>query len=84
MSTCTLPKHGTIFQSVDQVKRCNGLKLLNENGDIYFFWQNFGAQFIPIKFGKLEKNSLREKKIAKSVHKAHYSRMQIMTLKGTT
>ena len=55
MSTCTLLKHSTVFQSVEQVKRCNGLKLLNVLGDLYFFLHNFGVKFIPIKFGKLEK-----------------------------
>ena len=44
-----------------------------------------GEQIIPFKLGKLRKNSSKGKKDkAKSVHETHYSRMQIMTFKGTT
>ena len=79
MSTNAFGEHGIVFQSMDQVKRYDSLSLLNEHNDLYFY-----LQFIPFKLGKLKKISKGEKHNAKSVHEARYSRMQIMTLTGTT
>ena len=46
------------------------------------FLHNFGVQFIPFKLGKLKKDYWKGKKNrTKSVHKACFLRVQIMTLK---
>ena len=84
MSTNAFGEHGIVFQSMDQVKRYDSLSLLNEHSDPYFYLHNLSVQFIPFKLGKLKNFSKGEKHNAKSVHEARYSRMQIMTLTGTT
>ena len=62
---------------MDQVKRCDSLKHSNEHGDVYFYFTIYRLLIWEI---ILKNYSKGKKDKAKSVH----SRMQIMTLKGTT
>ena len=39
-------KKWIVFQLMDQLKRCNGLMLLNQH-DLYFLSHDFDVQFIP-------------------------------------
>ena len=75
-----------VFKSMDQVKRYSALYLLNKHNNLQLLFLNFCLQIIHYtcmlkKFKK--KIHLRGKKgIAKSVHKALYSRMKIKILKA--
>lgn len=58
---------------------------MDKHSDLYCLWHNFGGKFIPFKLEKIFKklfDGIKDKD--KSVHEAHYLRMQIMTLKETT
>ena len=64
-----------LFRStIIEIDRYDGGVLLNELGDLYFLFHNFGVQIIPFKnfFFFLSKG---KKYIAKNVHKAPYSGM---------
>lgn len=50
----------------------------NEHGGLYFLLHYFGVQIIAFKLEKLKKNINGKKDIAKSVHEARYSILQIM------
>ena len=73
MSARAFREHGIVFQSTDQVKRYDGLRLLNEEGDLYFYCIILMKKIIPFKSGKLKKKTSNGKKDkAKSVLEAHY------------
>ena len=53
---------------------------MDKHSDLYCLWHNFGGKFIPFKLEKMFKklfDGIKDKD--KSVHEAHYLRMQIMT-----
>lgn len=68
-------------------KRYDGLKFLNEHGDLYFILHNSSVKIILFKLKKLErkkKASKGRKDVAKCVVKARYSRIKIMTSEATS
>ena len=83
ISACAFRRHGIVFQSIDEVMRYHGLKLLNKRGILLL--HNFGMQISPFKLEKFLKNHRRqEKDMVKSVHEGHYLKTQIMALKAMT
>ena len=83
ISACAFRQHGIVFQSIDEVMRYHGLKLLNKRGILLL--HNFGMQISPFKLEKFLKNHRRqEKDMVKSVHEGHYLKTQIMALKAMT
>ena len=64
-----------LFRStIIEIDRYDGGLLLNEQGDLYFLFYNFGVQIIPFK--TMKKNLSEGKQdIAKNVHKAPYPGM---------
>ena len=47
-------EHGIVFHKIDQVKRYDCLWLMNEHGDLYFLFHNFGVQIVPFKLDKYQ------------------------------
>ena len=78
-------ENSIVFQSMDQVKRCDGLMLLKEHSELYFLLHDFGVQIIPFKLENLKKKFRKKNRdAAKNVPGARYPLMQIITLKTTT
>lgn len=83
ISACAFRQHGIVFQSIDEVMRYHGLKLLKKRGILLL--HNFGIQISPFKLEKFLKNHRRqEKDMVKSVHEGHYLKTQIMALEAMT
>ena len=52
MSARAFREHGIVFQSMDRVKKYDGLLLLNEHSHLYFALHDFGEQIISFKLKK--------------------------------
>ena len=76
-------EHSIVFQSMDWVKRYDGLYFLKEHSDL-FYCIVLVCNLSPWNWGNL-KTSLNGRKVkARSLYKACNLGMQTMTLKGTT
>ena len=53
ISARTFREHVIVFQSMSEVKKDDGLKLLNEYGDLHFLLHNFGIKNLlsPLNWG---------------------------------
>ena len=61
ISARTFRENSIVFQSMDQVKRCDGLMLLKEHSELYFLLHGFGVQIIPFKLENLKKKFIERK-----------------------